>query len=763
MNRSLPGQALDVTALFAVSIVALWPLGDAFAGHRWLLAALAGTGLAVGATLLARARRWGPILTVLTAALGFLVVGPAAAAPHQAWGSVLPTWPAERVLVSGIVESWRLVLTLPVPLGYSRGELVVPFAVAVVGGLISATLVLRTRFVGLVVLPVLATFLVAAAFGTREATYPLGRGLLLAVLVLAWLQWRTVASNRTSWVRRAVLGGVVVGLTGSAAWSITALAAGDSRDVLRDHVDPPLAQLDLQSPLAKYRDYYKSHKTDVLFTFEDLPPGKPLVRLASMDAYDGVVWNVSAEDLPAGTSAFAPAPSGSSGATITVTVGAYSGPWVPTVGAASGALLERDEGDHGLRDLLFNSATGSVVMHGDTAAGDVFTIEWEPRAGRSNDLTNVPVDREIPVPAFPFGSVDKLDAVAQHAVTRAGAGTDFERAVALEEYFQQGYFNDGDDPVTRDYSPPGHSVRRLVDLTADERRMVGNDEQYASAMAYAAQRLGLPARVVLGFEDVGPDGTVTGDDIAAWVEIPFEGRGWIPFDPTPDEDRIPPQISNDPNPKPQPYVVQPPVLPKEPADVQGVPPEGSGEDLTDRIWDIVWLVLGWLWLATKVVLLLSPLWLIVLVKRIRRRRRRRAGDPVDRLSGAWREVTDRARDLGASVTRGHTRRENGIVLASRFPNVDTAELAAMADRHVFGPGVPSDDDVTAYWADVDTALKRMRADSPRWRRLVVAIWPASIPWREMGRRLGSTLGATRRRVSGALPRASRTIRKKVDS
>lgn len=744
MNRPASRVVTDVVLLLAVSLIALWPLGDAFGDGRWLVAATLGLGLAVATTALAQSLRWGPLPSALTIALGYLVVGPVAAAPDQAVGSVLPTLSAERVLVSGLIESWRSVLTMPVPLGVSRGELVVPFVTSLIGGLVAATLLLRTRFAGLVFLPVLAMYVTAAAFGTREASFPIGRGLVLAVLVLVWLRWRTVRSNRASWARRVLLGGVVVGLTGSGAWGITALAGPGERDVLRDHVDPPLAQLEFKSPLARYRDYYKSHKDDVLFTFQDLPAGKPLIRLASMDAYDGLVWNVNTADLRTGTSAFGPSPFADGGSTLTVTVGEYDGPWVPTVGVVKGGALESGKGS-GQRELLLNSASGMLAMYGNARAGDVYDVEWTPRAGRTDDLAGIAVDRTLPVPEFPFAPVEKLDALAQRVVSRAGASTDLERAVALELFFREGYFNDGDDPVKRDYSPSGHSVRRLLDLVADETRMVGNDEQYASAMAYAAQRLGMPARVVLGFENVNSDGTVTGDDIAAWVEIPFEGRGWIPFDPTPDEDRVPPPQTNDPNPKPQPYVVQPPVLPKDPAEVQGVLPEAVGQDLPDQIWDILFRILGWIWTGAKIALILAPLWGIVLVKRLRRRRRRRAVDPVDRLSGAWREVTDRARDLGTKVTHSHTRRENGILLAARFQQVAPAELAATADRHVFGPGVPSDEDVDAYWSDVETAIKRMRKDVPWWRRPLAWFSPTSIPWGSiLGKWRGSIVARSRR-------------------
>lgn len=747
---------VDGLLLLASSAVALWPLADVYDGARWAVAGLAGLALSAGVTLLARRLRWGPLLTVLAAAIGYLLVGPAAAAPRDAAAGVLPTLTAERALVTGIVESWRSVLTLPAPLGETRGELVVPFVIALIGGLISTTLLWRTRFAGTTWLPVAAIFVAAAAFGTRDATLPLARGLLLAVLLLVWLRWRALRVSPASWARRATLGAVVLALTAPAAWAVASMATPQNREVLRDHVDPPLAQLEFKSPLARYRAYYKEHKADVLFTFENLPAGEPLVRLAAMDSYDGEVWNVSTVDLLTGSSAFGPAPSGAGDAPMRVTVGDYAGPWVPTVGSARGAALASAGAGNGSRELLLNPATGAIAMYGDTRPGDVYDVDWSPRQQRTDELVTIPADLSVPIAPIEFAPIEKLDLLSRRWVARAGASTDYEEVVAIEQKFRdEGYFNDGLDPAERGYSASGHRGRRLADLIQDEKRMVGNDEQYAAAMAYAVQRLGIPARVVLGFEQVAKDGTVTGDDIAAWVEVPFIGRGWVPFDPTPSEDRKPPPQQDNPNPEPQPYVVQPPVLPQEPADIQGVPPAGAGRDDPEEKDDSLGAVLRWLWLLTRIVLALSPLWLVLLLKRVRRRRRHRALDPVDRLSGAWREVTDRARDLGVRPAVGATRHENGALLSDRFSTGEPVVLAVAADRHVFGPGVPSDEDVEAFWSEADAAIKAMRRSVPMWRRPVAVLSPVSLPWRETGARargrLGRVLGAMSARLGSLRP------------
>lgn len=60
---------------------------------------------------------------------------------------------------------------------------------------------------------------------------------------------------------------------------------------------------------------------------------------------------------------------------------------------------------------------------------------------------------------------------------------------------------------------------------------------YASAMAILVRSIGLPARYIEGYmmpSSPGPDNTyvVTNETAHAWVEVYFEGFGWIPFEPT---------------------------------------------------------------------------------------------------------------------------------------------------------------------------------------------------------------------------------------
>ncbi len=79
----------------------------------------------------------------------------------------------------------------------------------------------------------------------------------------------------------------------------------------------------------------------------------------------------------------------------------------------------------------------------------------------------------------------------------------------------------------------------IGDFLAGKRR--GNAVLYASAAAQALRCKGIPSRYVEGYyvssSDVmkgGANGvSVTSDNAHAWVEIYFDGIGWLPVDVTP--------------------------------------------------------------------------------------------------------------------------------------------------------------------------------------------------------------------------------------
>ena len=112
----------------------------------------------------------------------------------------------------------------------------------------------------------------------------------------------------------------------------------------------------------------------------------------------------------------------------------------------------------------------------------------------------------------------------------AGKDTDFDRAMALQDWFT------GPDSLFR-YSlqtAPSTGDDALVDFLTVGR--TGYCEQFASAMAVMLRAVGIPSRVAVGFTggtDFGDHRSIRTSDAHAWVEAYFSGTGWVLFDPTP--------------------------------------------------------------------------------------------------------------------------------------------------------------------------------------------------------------------------------------
>jgi transglutaminase-like putative cysteine protease len=369
--------------------------------------------------------------------------------------------------------------------------------------------------------------------------------------------------------------------------------------------------------------------------------------------------------------------------------------------------------------LYYNRSSGTAVLTSGLGEGDEYSLDVVvPDQPTEDELTQLaPGSVVLPDPE---NVPDPLREQAAEMV--ADATTPGEQALALESALTQGYFSDGLEGQAP--SRAGHGADRLAAMLAAD-QMVGDDEQYAATMALMARQLGLPSRVVMGFVPEGSGSvTVTGADVAAWVEVAFDGVGWVTFDPTPDEDRVPQQQSPKPRSTPQPQVQQPPPPPEEPPQ----PPPDSSDDLDDEDapeddtgLDVPWTLVAAVGLPLLV--LLGPALLVLWLKARRRRRRFRDGTPSQRIAGGWAEVVDAVRDLGGSPPARATRRETATALAG----VDGAvALAERADAGVFAPGEPTEDEVARYWSDVRTAVGGATAAVGPWRALRGRLSPRSL-------------------------------------
>jgi transglutaminase-like putative cysteine protease len=120
----------------------------------------------------------------------------------------------------------------------------------------------------------------------------------------------------------------------------------------------------------------------------------------------------------------------------------------------------------------------------------------------------------------------------EKATEVAGNATNpYTAAVALEAWFRSaGGF------VYDEHPPPAREAAPLVQFVTRTKR--GYCQHFAGAMALMLRYLGIPARVAAGFTSGVYDKereqwSVYDRDAHTWVEVWFDGFGWLPFDPTP--------------------------------------------------------------------------------------------------------------------------------------------------------------------------------------------------------------------------------------
>jgi transglutaminase-like putative cysteine protease len=111
----------------------------------------------------------------------------------------------------------------------------------------------------------------------------------------------------------------------------------------------------------------------------------------------------------------------------------------------------------------------------------------------------------------------------------AKQGNSYDKAVALEQYLRTHFAY----TLVQPRVPPKDPLASFL-----FQRKRGHCEYFASAMAIMLRTVGIPSRVVNGFQagefnDLTGQYVVRARDAHSWVEAYFAGAGWITFDPTP--------------------------------------------------------------------------------------------------------------------------------------------------------------------------------------------------------------------------------------
>ncbi|MCZ7532934.1 MAG: DUF3488 and transglutaminase-like domain-containing protein [Acidimicrobiia bacterium] len=485
-----------------------------------------------------------------------------------------------------------------------------------------------------------------------------------------------------------------------------------------------------------------SQSNNPLFTATisgDIDPTKVRFRMVTLDRFDGSRWRTGRiQAFPVDEDPWIYEAQKYRGPTTDVTAAIrienLSMPWLPTPVTPT-AVFTDDESDR--RALRNRPLDGSLYLPGDLShPGQEYAVTAEVPTFTGSDLAQLTRSEDGRLsPLFAAAQADGHVIVSPPEVPAAAElpdrdywtdypedvgslvteearditknlNTNFERALALENYFRDSGGFTYDTQIPSDFTTDSISDW-LFDETNEFARH-GYCEQFALTMAVMARIVGMPSRVVIGFTPGRPinDDTVLVEDRNAhsWVEIWIPSHGWMTFDPTPraddfalpsTNDAIVEQLgfsaadyaslipegtditaSNDPN-----DPTNPAIDPRddfESVDVSN--PTSSAESASFAIPEWVRpaaIALGIL------VLIASTVPLTKWVRRKRRMRRLAKGD----ITAAWEDITERLTDLGERVDPAATPYETAESLdAALVPLAEQYGLVVYGEKGSNGRG-----------------------------------------------------------------------------
>jgi hypothetical protein len=523
---------------------------------------------------------------------------------------------------------------------------------------------------------------------------------------------RTEERRQRSWWRPAVQLGAAL-----AALALASALPLPGRADLRDVIEPRTVRVEDPNPLSVAARWGQLEDPATVAEIDIDGPSPGRFRLSVLEAYTPTGWRQAADFLVTGR-ALAADPlgvdpsaveAGADRAVTTVSVAPTDdlAPFraVPTAGRP---LDVRDP--QGLRyaprpGIVLTESRRPVTYRtapapapADTAAGLVSTV--------------VP---DVPVELLTCPDSDAVRAVATQLT--AGIGPYEDRLDLLEDWLL----------TRRIYDPaaPGGQTLAAVDTFVRTTFGRGNLEVFVTTYALLARCAGVPVRVVIGAPDV-PAGTteLTQDAIAAWVEVPVDGQGWVARDPlpTPEEQEALAELAQQPPPRQD----EPEPDTSEPQQVEALDPPGDGASA----WPYLLAVAAALALLAAVVLV--PRWV--------HRRRRRIADPTAAVLAAWTTVLDELTDRRIPVSGAHTPQEVAGAVASHVPipvRRAIELLAPLVDGARYRGTPATEGEASTAWALADLARVRLP------RRRIDHLAALAHPLRTVGR-VRSVLGTERR-------------------
>jgi transglutaminase-like putative cysteine protease len=412
------------------------------------------------------------------------------------------------------------------------------------------------------------------------------------------------------------------------------------------------------------------------------------LRLATLDDFDGRSWSPTLVP-PAANQKLSefPAPVGltnsikQSKVSATVDVGGIQGSWLPVpypttrVTGTSGDWFWEPQG------LSVRSPDTNVGGQKYTASFLAVQPDLAQLRASTVDAAAVKQYLELP-PQLPKIITDTAEQVA------GSAGTEYDQAVALQNYFQSDLFTYSTTaPVKQGYDGTGTDVvAKFLQVKA------GYCVHFASAMAIMARVLGIPSRVAVGFQPGSPTTvgdttafTVSTHDLHAWPELYFAGIGWLRFEPTPGRGSlpdysVPAAVDQLPSDTATSAATSAPTSDATAPAQSGkrLPTDGPGASTASTAGGGV--SVGWLATLVLLAILLAAAAVPVVTRAVIRLRRQRAiSRGRDPAANAWAEVRDTARDYGWIAPQTETARSFAARLSLVLAE-DSASITAFSGQ-----------------------------------------------------------------------------------
>ena len=319
----------------------------------------------------------------------------------------------------------------------------------------------------------------------------------------------------------------------------------------------------------------------------------------------------------------------------------------------------------------------------------------------------------------------------------ADSASDYEKLIALQNWFRSEFEYSIDTPVEEDFDGTGaEAVATFLEVRS------GYCVHFAGAFALMAKTLGMPVRIVVGYlpgeltdEKRGDDYVyaVMSDQLHAWPEVHFEGIGWVPFEPTATlgtptafaRGETTGGTGSGPGQTPTPTTAPSAA----PSDVPTIAPENPDEalggDVVRQRLDPTPVLLT---VAGALVVLLLPL-LARSLRRAARMGRARGGD----AASAWLELRDTMVDLGLNPSDAQSPRVRAAELATER-GADPESLGALVraiERASYAPAssgtrsrrAPDAEDLAA---PLHRVLRELRGSVDARSRFVALCAPRSL-------------------------------------